>query len=136
MVISVHRLGIMGYGQALSLQRSLVAQRRANAIPDTLLLLQHPAVFTLGRLQASRQNVLASETVIAAAGATIEKSDRGGNVTFHGPGQLVAYPILDLNGFKRDLRWYVSSLEQVLIQTAAEFCVCARAGESGETGVW
>jgi len=134
--VAVRQLGRAAYASTQTLQHSLVAQRRAGSVPDMVLLVEHPPVFTLGRVQASRQNLLASAADIEQAGATVHQSDRGGNVTFHGPGQLVAYPILDLNGFKRSLRWYVSSLEDVVIRTAAAFGVQARPGDEGETGVW
>ena len=94
-------------------------------------------LFTLGRLQASAANVLAAPEALAAAGASVVQSDRGGNVTFHGPGQLVAYPILDLAaGYRRDLHWYVERLEDVMIGTAAQFGVSAVRGAPGHTGVW
>ena len=115
--VAVRRLrGLTSYEEALALQRRLAAQRRARSAPDTLLLLEHAPVFTLGRLQESAANVLASDAAVAAAGARVVQSDRGGNVTFHGPGQLVAYPILDLSdseggGFRKDMHWYVGALE-------------------------
>lgn len=146
-MVALRRLGRIGYARAHALQRELVARRRAGAIPDTLLLLEHEPVFTLGRLQASRRNVLAAPDAIAAAGASVVQSDRGGNVTFHGPGQLVAYPILDLGGFRKDLRWharrqarsalrppwpsrgrlrrYISALEETMIASSAAFGVQA-----------
>ena len=136
--VSLRRLPLTSYAKGLDLQRSLVAQRRAGTVPDTLLLLQHPPVFTLGRLQRddSQRNLLVSSSEIEAAGASVFRSDRGGNVTFHGPGQLVAYPILDLHNYRKDMRWYVHTLESVLIETAASFGVSARAGGEGETGIW
>ena len=134
--IAVHRLGLVPYVKAQAAQRVLAARRREGTACDTLLLLEHPPVFTLGRLQESRANVRASEAEIAACGAELVQSDRGGNVTFHGPGQLVAYPIIDLTGYRRDLRWYVHTLEDAMIETAAAYGVEARRGAAGETGVW
>ena len=102
---------------------------------DTLLLVEHPPVFTLGRLQSCEANVRVTREEIEAAGASVVQSERGGNVTFHGPGQLVAYPILDLNGHRKDMRWFVRSLEDAMIATAAAFGVTARRGVAGEEGV-
>lgn len=136
--VVVQRLsGLIGYEDGLRLQHRLVQRRKAGALADTLLLLEHAPVFTLGRLQASAANVLAALEALAAAGASVVQSDRGGNVTFHGPGQLVAYPILDLAaGYRRDLHWYVERLEDVMIGTAAQFGVSAVRGAPGHTGVW
>ena len=135
--VVVHRLaGLVPYTECLALQHQLMARRKAGSLPDTLLLLEHEPVFTLGRLQESVSNVLATSSQISARGASIVQSDRGGNVTFHGPGQLVAYPILDLNGHQKNLRWYTSALENVMIDTAHAFGVSASSGGAGETGVW
>ena len=136
--VHVRRLrGLVHYEEAQRLQQLLVRRRKAGTIPDTLLLLEHAPVFTLGRLQESAANVLASPEALAEAGATVVQSDRGGNVTFHGPGQLVAYPILDLaSNFRRDLHWYVGALEDVMVETAANFGVAAERGAPGHTGVW
>lgn len=134
--VVAHRLGLLSYAKGQAAQRALAARRRAGTAPDTLLLLEHSPVFTLGRLQESRENVRASDAEIMARGAEVVQSDRGGNVTFHGPGQLVAYPILDLTGYRRNLRWYVSALEDAMIDTAAAYGVEARRGATGETGVW
>lgn len=140
-MIRVARLrGLTSYADGLTLQRLLLSRLRASGgqfqQPDTLLLLEHEPVFTLGRIQASAANVLASEAEIAAAGASVVQSDRGGNVTFHGPGQLVAYPILDLRRHRQDLRWYVSQLEEAMIGACAKFGIAAHAGGDGQTGVW
>ena len=136
--VLVRRLpGFLPYAEAQRLQHSLLARRREGLVPDTLLLLQHLPVFTLGRLQKeSASNLRVGMAEVAAAGANVVQSDRGGNITFHGPGQLVAYPILDLNGFRRDLRWFVSALEDTMIGTAAAFGVEAQRGGPGSTGVW
>ena len=136
-LIGVTRLrGLLSYHEGQSLQRAMLDRRKAGAAPDTLLLLEHQPVFTLGRLQESASNLLASSEELAAAGASVYQSDRGGNITFHGPGQLVAYPILDLRGHTASARWYISALEEAMIGTAARFGVSARAGGEGQTGVW
>ena len=136
MAITVARLGRVPYARAQTLQRELVKLRRRGEVRDTLLLLEHQPVFTLGRLQSCEANVLATREEIAAAGASVVQSERGGNVTFHGPGQLVAYPILDLNDYRKDLRWFVNSLEDAMIGTAAALGVTARRGAAGEEGIW
>ena len=134
MAITVARLGRVPYARAQTLQRELVKLRRRGEVRDTLLLLEHQPVFTLGRLQSCEDNVLATREEIAAAGASVVQSERGGNVTCHGPGQLVAYPILDLNDYRKDLRWFVHSLEVAMIGTAAALGVTARRGAAGEEG--
>lgn len=135
--VAVCRLrGLVSYSQGQLLQRTLLDRRRAGACGDTLLLLEHAPVFTLGRLQESASNLRASLAEVTTRGASVVQSDRGGNITFHGPGQLVAYPILDLRGHRQDVRWYVSALEEALIGAAANFGVTARAGGDGQTGVW
>ena len=104
--VAVCRLrGLVDYAEGQLLQRALQNQRKAGTCDDTLLLLEHAPVFTLGRLQESASNLQASLADVAARGATVVQSDRGGNITFHGPGQLVAYPILDLRGHRQDVRW-------------------------------
>ena len=128
--------GLIPYEVGSLLQKAMVSRRRAGVAPDTLLLLEHPPVFTLGRLQESASNLKRSHDEIASAGASVIQSDRGGNVTFHGPGQLVAYPILDLSNYKRNMRWYVGALEEAMIGAAAAFGVEAKPGGSGQTGVW
>jgi lipoyl(octanoyl) transferase len=130
----VEHLGTVSYAAALEIQRGHVAARKARTIPDTLLLLEHPHVYTLGR-NARAENVLASRERLAALGAEVFETDRGGDVTYHGPGQLVGYPILDLTKHKRDLGWFMRSIEQVLIDTAADFGVHADR-IPGCTGVW
>ena len=106
----------MPYGEALELQRTLVDERRANRIPDTLLLLEHPHVLTLGvRQGGGRTNIVATPDVLAARGVAIHEAGRGGDVTYHGPGQLVGYPIIDLRPDRQDVHRYVRDLEEVLI---------------------
>ena len=130
----IEHLGTVGYATGLEIQRERVAARKAGAIPDTLLLLEHPHVYTLGR-NAREGNILVSRERLAALSADVFETDRGGDVTYHGPGQLVGYPILDLTQHRRDLAWFMRSLEQVLIDVAADFGVRAER-LPGCTGVW
>ncbi len=134
MLCSVEQLGRVDYARALGLQQERVAQRKAGAIPDTLLLVEHPHVYTLGR-NSKRENLLAPKDQLLLLEAHVSETDRGGDVTYHGPGQLVGYPILDLTQHRRDLNWYMRSLEAVLIAVAEDFGV--HAGRlPGATGVW
>ncbi len=130
----VRELGRIGYGQALELQQRLVAERKAGLVEDQLLLLEHPHVITLGR-NGHMENLLAREDVLERAGISFYPTDRGGDVTYHGPGQLVGYPILDLREWKRDVGAYVRAVEQVLIETLGDFGI--EAGRISKlTGVW
>jgi len=124
----------MGFGEAYALQRELVESRKKGLIADQLLLLEHAHVITLGR-NAEERNLLASEEVLSRNGIELHETDRGGDVTYHGPGQLVAYPIFDLREWKRDVVAYVRGLEQVMIAALAGFGIEARQQE-GCTGVW
>jgi lipoyl(octanoyl) transferase len=134
--LDVRRLGRVPYADALALQRSLVDQRRAGRIGDTLLLLEHPHVLTLGvRGDGGRAHILASEAVLVARGIEVHETGRGGDITYHGPGQIVGYPIIDLNPGRRDVHRYVRDLETVLIRTAADYGIQAGRVE-GLTGVW
>jgi lipoyl(octanoyl) transferase len=127
-------LGLTPYAEALALQQSLVEARKQGDIPDTLLLLEHPHVITLGRA-AKPANVLADEETRAAKGVELFETGRGGDVTYHGPGQLVGYPIISLAPEAQDVRRYVRNLEEVLIRAARDFGV--EAGRiSGLTGAW
>ena len=131
---AVEQLGQVGYAAGLALQRERVAARKVGAIPDTLLLLEHPHVYTLGR-NARRENILVSAPFLRSRGAGVFEIDRGGDVTYHGPGQLVGYPILDLAQHRRDIAWYMRSLEEVFIRVAAEYGI--EAGRlAGAAGVW
>ena len=125
---------MLGYQNALQLQQERVTQRKAGEIPDTLLLLEHPHVYTLGR-NARPENLLVPKERMAEAGAPIFETDRGGDITYHGPGQLVGYPILDLAKHRRDISWYMRSLEEVFVGVAADYGV--HAGRlAGAAGVW
>jgi lipoyl(octanoyl) transferase len=132
----VRRLGVVPYADALALQRSLVEDRRAGRIGDTLLLLQHPDVLTLGvRGDGGRAHILAPPDVLAMRGIDVHETGRGGDVTYHGPGQIVGYPIIDLNPDRRDVHRYVRDLETVLIRTVADYGIDA-GRVAGLTGVW
>lgn len=127
-------LGRFGYGEALELQRHLVEKRQRGLIPDQFLILEHPHVITLGR-SGDKQHLLASEEVLRRAGVSFYHTDRGGDITYHGPGQVVGYPILDLRVWKRDVAAYVRAVEQVLIDMLAGFGISA-GRVPGKTGVW
>lgn len=132
----VQRLGLIPYDEALALQQRLVEDRRHGRVPDHLLLLQHPPVITLGvKARSSRAHVLATDEALAAQGVQLFETGRGGDVTYHGPGQLVGYPILDLKPDRCDVHGYVRDLEAVLIGVAASFGVAA-GRVAGLTGVW
>jgi lipoyl(octanoyl) transferase len=134
MICEVQQLGRVAYCEALELQRRHVALCKAGAIPDTLLLLEHPNVYTFGR-NAKKEHLLVSKQYLTKMGAEVFETDRGGDITYHGPGQLVGYPILDLTRHQRDLAWYMRSLEEVFIRVAASLGI--RAGRlNGLTGVW
>ena len=134
--LAVRRLGRLPYAEALALQRSLVEDRRAGRIPDTLLLVEHPHVLTLGvRGDGGRSHILATDEALAARGIEVHETGRGGDITYHGPGQLVGYPIIDLNPDRRDVHRYVRDLETVLIRTAADYGITAGRID-GLTGVW
>jgi len=143
MVIAVIQLGSVDYATGLRLQGELVAARKENHIPDTLLLLEHKPVITLGR-NGKEDNVLLSRELLEAKGVELFETDRGGDVTFHGPGQLVGYPIFDLHGFPTcgtsTLKYlgavdYVRRLEEVLIRTSLEYGIPTKRIK-GLTGVW
>lgn len=120
MLCHVEHLGQVDYADALELQKARVEARKAGAIPDTLLLLEHPPVYTLGR-NAKRNHLLVSQQKLSTLGAQVFETDRGGDITYHGPGQLVGYPIFDLTEHRRDLRWFMHSLEEVFIRVAGDY---------------
>jgi len=134
--IVIRRLGVVPYEDGLELQRALVERRKADEIPDQLLLLEHPPVITLGvRTRHDRSHVVASPQTLEAQGVEVFESGRGGDVTYHGPGQLVGYPILDLRPDRCDVHRYVRDLEEVLIRAAAAFGITA-CRSAGLTGAW
>jgi lipoyl(octanoyl) transferase len=132
----VRRLGRIDYAEGVELQKALVQQRVAGEIDDTLLFVEHPPVITLGvKTRGNFTNIRAGEAALAAQGVTVHESGRGGDVTFHGPGQLVGYPIIDLKPDRQDVHRYVRDLEEVLIRTAADYGI--EAGRvKGFSGAW
>jgi lipoyl(octanoyl) transferase len=126
--------GLLPYGQACAVQHQLVAARKAAAIPDLLLFCEHPHVITLGR-NGKKENLRASERRLAQINVTFHESDRGGDITYHGPGQIVGYPVLDLTEQRRDVRWYVQQLEETMIRASADFGITAARVE-GRHGIW
>jgi len=132
----VRRLGLVSYADGLELQRTLVEERKAGRGEDTLLLLEHPHVITLGvKLESARAHIVATPGVLAEKGVEVHETGRGGDVTYHGPGQIVGYPIVDLNPDRRDVHRYVRDIEDVLIRTAADYGIDAER-VVGLTGVW
>jgi lipoyl(octanoyl) transferase len=127
-------LGLIRYAAALALQERAVAARKAGAIGDVLLLCEHPHVITMGR-NGKREHLLASEHVLKQKGVEFHETNRGGDITYHGPGQIVGYPILDLAAIRKDVRWYARMLEEAMIRATAEFGIAAER-EQGKTGVW
>jgi lipoyl(octanoyl) transferase len=127
-------LGLVEYGAAWELQRRIVAARKAGAVPDVLLLCRHPHVITLGR-NGKLENLRASDHVLRQMGVTFFETDRGGDITYHGPGQLVGYPIVNLAEIRRDVAWYMRTLEEAMIRATAQFGIASRR-VSGRTGVW
>jgi lipoyl(octanoyl) transferase len=131
---AVRDLGKIGYAEAFELQRTLVDQRKRGEISDQLLVVEHPHVVTMGS-NGHDENVLASPELLERAGIQFHRTDRGGDVTYHGPGQIVGYPIVDLREWKRDVVAYVRAVEQVIIDALAEFKIDAHR-VAGSTGVW
>jgi lipoyl(octanoyl) transferase len=130
----VRDMGRIGFGAAFELQQQLAEERKRGSIPDQLLLVEHPHVVTMGR-NGHAENLLASEELMSRAGIEFQHTNRGGDVTYHGPGQIVGYPILDLRDWKRDVVEYVRGLEQVIIGALAEFGITG-GRVAGCTGVW
>jgi len=127
-------LGLISWADAYVLQQRVVAARKAGEVDDVFLMCEHPHVITLGR-SAKRANLLASEHVLRQKGVELHATNRGGDITYHGPGQIVGYPILNLNHIKRDVGWYVRSLEEVMIRASADFGV-STFRVPGKTGIW
>ena len=127
-------LGLVEYGAAWELQRRVAAARKAGAIPDVLLLCEHPHVITLGR-SGKISNLRAPGELLRQMGVSFFETNRGGDITYHGPGQLVGYPILNLGEIRRDVGWYVRSLEEAMIRATAEFGIASKR-VVGCTGVW
>jgi lipoate-protein ligase B len=132
--LDVSNLGLQPYERALELQHQLVAARREGRINDTLLLLQHPPVITLGR-RGNEEHILVSREWLREHGIQVHRVERGGDVTYHDPGQLVGYPIMDLTQHRTDVGWYMHSLEEVLLRTLADFGIASRR-LPGNIGVW
>ncbi len=127
-------LGLISYAAAYALQQQVVAARKRGDLPDVLLLCEHPHVITLGR-NGKTANLRASDRLLAQMNVDFCETDRGGDITYHGPGQIVGYPILDLTEHRRDVRWYVQLLEEMMIRSSAEFGIVARRVE-GRHGLW
>ncbi len=126
--------GLLPYAQACALQYQLVEARKAAAIPDVLLFCEHSHVITLGR-NGKKENLRASDRLLSQMNVSVHKTDRGGDITYHGPGQIVGYPILDLAQHRRDVRWYVQQLEETMIRATADFKVTAER-VAGRHGIW
>ncbi len=135
-ILEVHWLGTIPYADGVDLQKRLVEQRKIDAIPDQLLLLEHPPVITLGvKTRDDRSHIIATPQTLEDEGVEVFESGRGGDVTYHGPGQLVGYPILNLRPDRCDVHRYVRDLEQMLIDAVAKFEVVANR-TPGLTGIW
>jgi len=134
--LEVRRLGLVRYDDALAMQRALVEERRADRVPDLLLLLQHPPVITLGvKGDGGRANIVATDARLAKLGIEVRETGRGGDVTYHGPGQVVGYPVLDLRPDRCDVHRYVRDLEAVMIGVCGEYGIAA-GRIKGLTGAW
>jgi lipoyl(octanoyl) transferase len=127
-------LGVLGYADAWALQKRVVAARKTGLIEDVLILCEHPHVITLGR-NGKREHLLASEHVLRQKGVEYFETTRGGDITYHGPGQIVGYPILNLGAIRRDVVWYVRMLEEAMIRATSEFGIVAER-VAGKTGIW
>ena len=127
-------LRLIGYAEALGFQKRTVAARKAGVIEDMLLLCEHPHVITQGR-NGKREHLLVSDHVLRQKGVEYYETSRGGDITYHGPGQIVGYPILNLGAIRRDVVWYVRTLEEAMIRATAEFGITAER-VAGKTGIW
>jgi lipoyl(octanoyl) transferase len=135
-LLEVRRLGVVPYAEALAIQRALVEERKAGRVPDLLLLLQHPAVITLGvRGDGGRANIVATDEKLRELGIDVFETGRGGDVTYHGPGQIVGYPIIDLKPDRCDVHVYVRDIEEVMIRVCADYGLVA-GRIPGLTGAW
>ena len=132
--LNIVNLGIINYREAHDLQKRLLKEQVDGIGKDTLLLLQHNPVITVGR-SGSRDNILLSESALEKAGIEVFEIERGGDVTYHGPGQLTGYPIINLQNFRKDVHWYLRQLEEVIIKVLAEYGVTGGRIEH-YTGVW
>jgi lipoyl(octanoyl) transferase len=133
--LEVRRSGVVPYAEALEMQKALVEERRAGRVPNLLLLLQHPPVITLGVRGSSRSHITAADSLLAIRGVEVHETGRGGDVTYHGPGQIVGYPILDLRPARCDVHRYVRDLEEVMIRVCADYGVTA-GRVAGLSGAW
>jgi len=127
-------VGLLSWSDAYALQQRIVAARKAGAIDDVILFCEHPHVLTLGR-NGSQKNLLASENVLRQKNVDLRETNRGGDITYHGPGQIVGYPILNLDPIRRDVHWYVRTLEEAMIRASADFGISAYR-IPGKTGIW
>lgn len=127
-------LGLIGYGKAYDIQKELVLKRKSGEIEDSLILLEHRSVFTIGR-RGDLKNLLVDADILKKEGIEVARADRGGDITFHGPGQLVLYPIVDLKERVRDLHLFLRDLEELAINFLSEYGICPRR-RTGKTGVW
>ncbi len=127
-------LGVQEYPQSLELQREIVLKRKRNEIPDCLLFVEYPPTVTLGR-SGKIEHLLAAPLELEKRGVSFHLTERGGDITYHGPGQMIAYPVLDLRSFRQDLDWYLRRLEECLIGTLADFGISSHR-VAGATGVW
>jgi lipoyl(octanoyl) transferase len=130
----VVNLGLLPYAPACALQDQLVQARKACAIPDVLLFCEHPHTITLGR-NGKKEHLRANDHLLAQMNVTFRETNRGGDITYHGPGQIVGYPILDLTAHRRDVRWYVQQLEETMIRATVDFKITAARVE-GRHGIW
>ena len=136
MKINIVKLGLTEYAHALAIQERLLQLRQNNETGDTLLLVEHPPVLTMGR-RAKAENVIVSEQALSAIGVKVFEVSRGGDVTYHGPGQIVGYPIMDLNDHGRDIKVFVRKMEDVFIRLLdKEYGITAHREENKYTGVW
>jgi lipoyl(octanoyl) transferase len=133
--LEVRRSSVVPYAEALETQKALVEERRAGRVPNLLLLLQHPPVITLGVRRSSRSHITATDSLLASRGVEIHETGRGGDVTYHGPGQIVGYPILDLRPDRCDVHRYVRDLEEVMIRVCTDYGVTA-GRLAGLSGAW